>query len=65
MRYKVDPFQMEEHMTVNDLQNFMTVLTNKVEEEEKEKERNQSGNKVIKSLSAIRDILNYMFGDRN
>jgi len=39
----------------------MMMLKAKVEEEEKEKQKDGNGNKLMKSLSAIRDILNYMF----
>lgn len=59
MRYKINPYDMERSMTVLDLQSFVTILSNKIEEENK-KQNEGGGNKLMKSLVAIRDILNYM-----
>jgi len=62
MRQKVDPFALERGMTILDLQNFLMMWQMKAEQEQKEKEKAQnSGDKLVKSLVAIRDILNYMF----
>lgn len=58
MRYKINPYDMERSMTILDLQTFMRYLQFKVEEENKQ--QNAGGNKLMKSLVAIRDILNYM-----
>ena len=63
MRMKMDPYALESQMTVLDLQNFLMMWNMKVEEENKEREKNgNNGDKLMKSLRAIRDILNYMFG---
>ena len=63
MRMKMDPYALESQMTVLDLQNFRMMWNMKVEEENKEREKNgNNGDKLMKSLRAIRDILNYMFG---
>lgn len=58
MRYKINPFEMEKSMTLLDLQSFIIHLSEKIEEDNKK--QNQNGNKLMKSLVAIRDILNYM-----
>ncbi len=58
MRYKVAPMMFLKDMTMFDLQVFMEQLTEKVKEEEKQHEK---GGKLMKSLAAIREILNYMF----
>ena len=58
MRYKVNPYEMEKSMTMLDLQSFITTLSKKIEEEQKN--QSKDGNKLMKSLIAIRDILNYM-----
>lgn len=57
MRYKLDPFLMERSLSIRDLQFYIKTLTYKIEEEQK---ANKSGNKLMKSLVAIRDILNFM-----
>ena len=63
MRMKMDPYALESQMTVLDLQNFLMMWNMKVEEENKEREKQGSnGDKLMKSLRAIKDILNYMFG---
>lgn len=59
MRYKINPYEMERSMTILDFQSFVTILSNKIEKENKEQNEG-GGNKLIKSLIAIRDILNYM-----
>jgi hypothetical protein len=59
MRYKINPYEMERSMTILDFQSFVTILSNKIEEENK-KQNEGGGNKLMKSLVAIRDILNYM-----
>lgn len=56
MRYKMDPFQFLGRMTLNDMTFYIQTLTNRLEEEQ----RNQTSDKLMKSLVAIRDILNYM-----
>lgn len=59
MRYKINPYDMERSMTILDFQSFVTILSNKIEEDNK-KQNEGGGNKLMKSLVAIRDILNYM-----
>lgn len=59
MRYKINPYEMERSMTILDFQSFVTILSNKIEKENKEQNEG-GGNKLMKSLIAIRDILNYM-----
>ena len=56
MRYKLNPFSMIDNMTIGDLNMYTTLLTDRLEEEQKDK----SQDKLMKSLIAIRDILNYM-----
>lgn len=58
MRYKINPYEMEKFMTILDLQSFINHLSEKIEEDNKK--QSQTGNKLMKSLVAIRDILNYM-----
>ena len=40
MRMKMDPYALESQMTVLDLQNFLMMWNMKVEEENKEREKN-------------------------
>ena len=58
MRYKVSPMTFFKDMTMFDLQIFIEQLTEKVTEEEKQRDK---GGKLMKGLAAIRDILNVMF----
>lgn len=55
-RYKIDPFEFESRLTIMDFQFYVQTLTHKVEEDSNQFD----GNKLMKSLIAIRDILNYM-----
>jgi len=64
MRYKINPFSMEQYMSIQDLHGFYKTLSFRVEEENQQANRN-GGNKLIKSLIAIRDILNFMFAKEN
>lgn len=61
MRYHVDPFSMEHHMTILEFRSFYDLLEKRIVDENKQMERNMGGNKLMKSLAAIRDILNLMF----
>ena len=61
MRYHVDPFSMESHMTMLEFRSFFDLLEKKVVEEQKQMNDAMGGNKLMKSLAAIRDILNFMF----
>ena len=54
--YKIDPFSMMSRMSIIDLQGFVQGL----EEQKKHDADNKNGDKLMKSLIAIRDILNYM-----
>ena len=56
MRYKMDPFAMFGNITLSDMLFYTQSLTNRLEEEGK----NRTQDKLMKSLVAIRDILNYM-----
>ena len=56
MRYKVDPFSMLRDVTVNDLMFYTETLTNRLEDEQK----NKVQDRLMQSLVQIRDILNYM-----
>lgn len=56
MRYKIDPFTMLSHLSLNDTLFYVQALTNRLEEERK----TQSGDRLMKSLVQIRDVLNYM-----
>lgn len=57
MRYKLNPFELFSNMTLLDLESYMTRLSTKIEEEEKDKNRQ---NNFSKSIVALRDLLNYM-----
>jgi hypothetical protein len=59
-RYKISPFEIERHMTMLDMQFFMQTLEKKVEEENEARKKAGSGQNLWKSLTAIRDILNFM-----
>ena len=59
-RYKNSPFEIERHMTMLDMQFFMQTLEKKVEEENEARKKAGSGQNLWKSLTAIRDILNFM-----
>ncbi len=56
MRYKMNPYDMIGDLTLQDTMFYVRTLTNRLEEEEK----NHTQDKLMKSLIAIRDILNYM-----
>lgn len=56
MRYKLDPFSFTQNLSLNDLIFYTQTLTNRLEEEQK----NQTQDKLMRSLVQIRDILNYM-----
>ena len=61
MRYKLDPIAMERGMTMLDFQ----TLIQQIETQVKEDQKDDKGNRVMKSLVAIRDILNYMTLNEN
>lgn len=61
MRYEISPATFLSGMTVVDLQIFAEQLSAKISEENAQKEKSKVGNKLMKSLLAIRDILNYLF----
>ena len=58
MRYKMQFCEIEKNMSIIDAQQFIKMLEYKIKEEDKQ--ISKSGNKLMKSLVAIRDILNYM-----
>lgn len=60
MRYKVDAWTMEQHMSMLDFQSMFQMLMNKLEEEKKQQQQNQTGDKLMKALMQIRDILNFI-----
>lgn len=57
LRYKLNPFELFSNMTLLDLESYMTRLSMKLEEEEKDKSKQSN---FAKSLVALRDLLNYM-----
>lgn len=57
MRYKLNPFELFANITLLDLETYVARLSQKLEEEEKRRNKN---NNFAKSLVALRDILNYM-----
>jgi len=57
MRYKLNPFELFGNMTLLDLESYMTRLSMKLEEEEKDKSKQSN---FAKSLVALRDVLNCM-----
>ena len=58
--YRIDPYTMEQSMTMPDFQLMVQNLTKNAKEEEKDRKQNLSGNKVAEALAAVRDILNYI-----
>jgi hypothetical protein len=56
MRYKLNPFSMIDNLTIGDLTMYTNQLIDRLEEEQKDKTQD----KLMKSLIAIRDVLNYM-----
>ena len=60
MRYKLDVWSMEQSMSIHDLQSYIKILDIRIKEENQKANQN-GGNKLMKCLSAIRDILNFMF----
>ena len=64
MRYRIDAWSMEQYMTIQDLQCCITTLKNRVDEENQKANQN-GGNKLIKCLMAINQILNFMFMKEN
>ena len=61
MRYKIDPITMERGMTMLDFQTIIQQFETQIKEDQKD----DKGNRVMKSLVAIRDILNYMTLNEN
>lgn len=61
MKYNISPGQFFKEMSMQDLQLFIENLQEKVAAENKEMEKENRGNKLMKGLLAIRDILNIMF----
>lgn len=57
MRYKLNPFELFSNITLLDLETYVARLSQKLEEEDKQRNKN---NNFAKSLVALRDILNYM-----
>ena len=58
--YKVDPYTMEQSMSMIDLQLMVQQLSKNAKEEEDNKKQSLSGHKVAEALAAVRDILNYI-----
>ena len=61
MRYKIDPVTMERGMTMLDFQTLIQQFETQIKEDQKD----NGGNRVMKSLVAIRDNLNYMTLNEN
>lgn len=61
MRYSVSPAEFYQNMSMVDLQLFIDGLQEKIMEENKQIEKENRSNKLMKGLIAIRDILNFMF----
>ena len=57
MRYKLNPFELFSNITLLDLETYVARLSQKLEEEDKQRNKN---NNFAKTLVALRDILNYM-----
>ena len=54
--YKIDPYSMFQNMTVTDFQSMMQLLENQNKKDREDKQ----GDKLMKCLTMVRDILNYM-----
>lgn len=55
--YKLNPYEMFDKMSITDFQYVMRTLEKQNEEERKDKQTD----KLMKCLTAVRDMLNYMF----
>lgn len=55
--YKVDPFQIMEHLSVLDLNTYIVAI----EREEKKEHEGMKKNKIMECLKGISDYLNVMF----
>ena len=53
---KIDPFSLEGQMSYNDFFEYVKVLLSRKEEDAK----NKDGNKTLKMLAMVRDMLNNM-----
>ena len=60
IRYKIDPYQFESHLSIEDLQVAMEQCYQINEADRKEYQKDNKQNMFIKSLVAIRNILNNM-----
>ena len=58
--YRIDPYTMEQSMTMIDFQLMVQQLTKNAKEEEAQRKKELSGNKVAEALVAVRDILNFI-----
>jgi len=56
-KYKLDPIAFEARYTVFDYQFFINSLVDEIEEERKEREKND-GDKFIKLLRILKNMLN-------
>ncbi len=58
--YHIDPYTMEQSMTMIDFQLMVRQLTKNAKDEQKQRKNALSGNKVAEALAAVRDILNFI-----
>ena len=58
--YRIDPYTMEQSMTMIDFQLMVQQLTKNAKDEESHRKSALSGNKVVEALVAVRDILNFI-----
>lgn len=58
--YRMDPYTMEQSMTMMDFQLMVRQLTKNAKDEQQQRKRALSGNKVAEALAAVRDILNFI-----
>ena len=56
MRYKINPFEIMDHISMMDLQNYMNILQYKVSKEQETMKKKD----LMKALIQIRDILNFI-----
>lgn len=61
MQYKLNPFEVEKNTSLIDFQYFIQGLIKRREEEYQQEKSQNSGDKVMKCLKTINDILNFMF----
>lgn len=61
--FKLNSIEFIRKMSIMDLQSYMTAITERKKQLDKQKQSGMSRDNFAKSLIAMRDILNYMTGN--